>query len=309
MEAGVRRLNSEPRTFHILALDGGGMRGVFTAAVLTEIESFLGSPITDHVDLLAGTSTGGIIALGLAAGHSAEEMLAFYKDHGAGIFSRPRRLTRLFRPKYRREPLDRVLKQEFGEMTMNDLQHDVCITAHELVQGTTRVVKNDHHADLHWGGDRLVWKVAAATAAAPTYFAPVQLDEQDSHIDGGVWANNPALVGLIEAVSYYDRDLKEIALLSVGTTSATLRVENHSRGERMGAVAWGKRVLQLLQGSTSMASHKQVEVLLGPERYLRLDDELARQIKLDDVVGSLPLQERGQQCARQSSGAIRALLS
>jgi patatin-like phospholipase/acyl hydrolase len=196
LEAGVRGLGNP---FRILALDGGGMRGVFTASYLAGLERALGRRVVDVVDLVVGTSTGGIIALGLASGRSAEEMLAFYLEHGPKIFGRSRPFPIwLFRPRYSRGPLDEALREQFGEMKMNELGKHVCITAHELITGNTRVLKDDHHPDLHWGGELLVWKVAAATAAAPSYFAPMQLGSQDSHVDGGVWSNNPALVGITE---------------------------------------------------------------------------------------------------------------
>lgn len=86
--------------------------------------------------------------------------------------------------------------------------------ARRLVRGTTRVWKDDHSPELRRGGDQLVWKVDAATSAAPTYFAPVQLGDADSHVDGGVWGNNPAIVGITEAVRYAGRDLRDIRMLS-----------------------------------------------------------------------------------------------
>lgn len=300
---------NEVSPFRILALDGGGMRGIFTAAALTETEDALEHSIADDVDLLVGTSTGGIIALGLAAGFPARELLDLYCNRGREIFSRRRSIIRLMRPRYDRGPLDHVLQDKFRDMRMNDLKHDVCITAHELVEGTTRVVKNDHAGGLRWGGTRLVWQVAAATSAAPTYFAPVQLDEQDSHIDGGVWSNNPAIVGITEAVRYYERDLRQIRLLSIGTTSTTLRVPNHRRALRMGHIGWGRKVLDLLQGSVSKASHWQAKLLLPDGHYLRIDDDGAEKIRLDDVERCRPLQERGRQAARLHAAEIRSVLA
>ena len=150
------------KPFRILALDGGGLRGIFTAAVLCEAARVFGPAFMQSVDLLVGTSTGGIIALGLAAGKTPADMLNFYQDAGPRIFGNPRKIGQLWSPKYDRGPLDDLLRKEFGESTkMNDLQKPVCISAYELVHGTTRVWKDDHHKDLSFGGDQLVWKVAA----------------------------------------------------------------------------------------------------------------------------------------------------
>jgi patatin-like phospholipase/acyl hydrolase len=299
-------LVAEP--FRILTLDGGGVRGIFTAAVLAEFEQRFGDRFLDAVDLIVGTSTGGIIALGLASGRSGSEMLAFYRQKGPEIFGSPRRLRRLWGPKYDRRNLDAVLREQFGEdLDLNALTKPVCITAHELVAGTTRVLKDDHAPGLHWGGDRKVWRVAAATSAAPTYFAPVQLDVEDSHIDGGIWANNPAMVGIIEAVHYMARSLDQIRLLSLGTTSRPLCIDSHAIASRMGWLGWASRSLDLLQGSVSMASHEQARLLLGDERYLRIDDELPRRIQMDDTNAALSLQERGQQAARRANASVKRL--
>lgn len=295
--------------YRILALDGGGLRGIFTAAALTEAENAFGFAFVDCFDLLVGTSTGGIVALGLASGRTCREMLSFYREAGPLIFSNPRRFRRLVGPKYDRSALDELLRRELGDTTrMNDLSKPVCITAHELVRGNTRVWKDDHSAGLRWGGDQLVWKVAAATSAAPTYFAPVQLGDADSHIDGGVWGNNPAMVGITEAVRYARRELRDIRLLSVGTTSQTLRVKSHQAALGMGITAWAGKALDLLQGSVSMATHQQARLLLGDERYVRLDTDSTRKVKLDDAKQCGPLQEWGHDVGRKSIELIARLL-
>lgn len=298
------------RRYRILALDGGGMRGVFTASALAGLERDLQISLTDHVDLIVGTSTGGIIGLGLAAGKSAAEMRDFYETHGPTIFNRPRGISRLWRPKYDRSVLDQVLQQEFGDATLNDLSTSVCITAHELVAGTTRVWKDDHHGDLAGGGDQLVWKIAAATSAAPTYFAPVQLGAQDSHIDGGVWAPNPAMVGVVEAFRYADRERDDIRLLSIGTTSRPFRISSHGETASMGTVGWARKARELfLGGGVSTASDHQARLLLPDDAYLRLDHERSAHIALDDVEACRSLQELGEQVARTNRSRVRELLT
>ena len=298
-----------PEPYRILALDGGGLRGIFTAAALTEMDCAFGPSFMNSFDLIVGTSTGGIIALGLAAGRTCGQMLEFYQEAGEEIFRRPRRLSRLVRPKYDRVALDGVLKREFGDtLRMNDLDKAVCITAHELVSGSTRVIKDDHGAGLRWGGDQLVWKVAAATSAAPSFFAPVQLGGADSHVDGGVWGNNPAMVGVTEAVRYGHRSLGDIRLLSVGTTSMPLQFKSHQHASRMGAIRWGFKALDLLQGSASMAANNQARLLLGDESYLRLDSPSVRKVPMDQPSACRPLQEWGHDVGRRHVDAVGTLL-
>ncbi|MFD4192866.1 CBASS cGAMP-activated phospholipase [Amycolatopsis thermoflava] len=296
--------------YNILALDGGGLRGIFTASVLAEAEAAFGPAFISEFDLLVGTSTGGILALGLASGYSCEQMLQFYRQIGPRVFSKPRRLSRLFRPKYDRRQLDHLLREHFGETKyMNELAKPVCITSHEVVSGTPRVWKDDHSPELRWGGDQLVWKVAAATSAAPTYFAPIQLGHADSHVDGGVWVNNPALVGIIEAVRYAGKDLQEIRLLSIGTTSKAFRIQNHKAAARLGTLGWATKALDLLQGSSSMAANYQAQLLLGNERYLRLDCDSADKVRLDDAEQCNPLEEWGHDIGRKNIPRISQLLN
>jgi patatin-like phospholipase/acyl hydrolase len=298
---------SEP--YRVLALDGGGMRGIFTASAIGALERDLNVRLVDHVDLIVGTSTGGIIGLGLAAGKSGAEMLRFYKEQGPRTFAKARRLRRPWRPKYDRGRLDEMLRREFGDLRLNDLNTPVGITAHELVAGTTRVWKDDHHPELKGGGDQLVWKVAAATAAAPTYFAPVQVANADSHVDGGIWANNPAMVGIVEAVRYADRDLDAIRMLSIGTTSRAFQVQDHASARRMGLWAWFKEARELLLGGgTSMASTNQARLLLADGAFLRIDYSRANQARLDDWRGCSALEELGEQAARQHRNEVGALL-
>jgi patatin-like phospholipase/acyl hydrolase len=284
------------------------LRGIFTAAVLAEAEAAFGPAFLEKFDLMVGTSTGGILALGLASGRECRDMLDFYRDLGPRIFAKPRRFRQLSRPKYDRKILDEVLREKFGENTvMNDLKTPACITAYELVSGTNRVWKTDHHKDLRGGGVLKVWKVAAATSAAPTYFAPVQLDRADSHVDGGVWGNNPAMVGLTEAVRYGERSLSDIRLLSIGTTSQALQVSNHAEAEKMGLAQWAPKVLGLLGHSSMAANDNQARLLLG-ENYLRIDSDRTHGVKLDDAARCAPLEEWGRDDGRNMITRIGQLL-
>jgi patatin-like phospholipase/acyl hydrolase len=295
--------------YRILALDGGGLRGIFTAAVLAEAEAVYGPAFLNRFDLLAGTSTGGILALGLASGRTCAEMLRFYRDIGPRIFAKPRRIRQLVRPKYDRCRLDDLLREEFGtNMQMNDLRTPVCITAYELISGTNRVWKDDHSTELRGGGDLPVWKVAAATSAAPTYFAPVQLGAADSHVDGGVWGNNPAMVGITEAIRYAGRGLSDIRLLSVGTTAQVLRVSTCAAAAEMGVARWASKVLGLLQASSSSATDNQARLLLGDSQYLRIDSDRTHPAKLDDAAQCRPLEEWGHNAGRLHIAEVGRLL-
>lgn len=292
-------------SFKILSLDGGGIRGLFSASLLAYLEEHTGKRLADHFNLIAGTSTGAIIALGLAAGLTAQELLEFYQQHGPNIFSKRR--NRLFCPRYDNSKLIAALQDVFGDKTLNDLGKPVCIPSYELVAGYPRVFKDDHHPELHWGGKQLIWKVAAASSAAPLFFPSIQVEDNDSHIDGGIWANNPTLVGITEAMRYFQQPLEQISVLSIGTGTRTCRLP-YAMSRAMGIIGWGwgGRIVSVVMDAQSAAVHNAAQLLLPRDNYLRLNVDLSESIALDNYKASVPLIERGRQEARIHARDIAA---
>ena len=135
----------------------------------------------------------------------------------------------------------------------------------------------------------------------------MQLHDVDSHIDGGVWSNNPNLIGITEAIRYFDRPLQDIRLLSIGTTSRPFRIKDHTRAQKMGLLRWGLKAVHLLQESSSLAGDYQAKLLLGESHYLRVNSQQAEAIKLDDAKQCAPLQEWGHSVGRLSIQKIAAL--
>lgn len=293
--------------FRILSLDGGGIRGLFTASFLTHIEEETNTRLIDHFDLLVGTSTGSIIALGLAAGVPAREILSFYQRDGPKIFADGPKWRWAFRPKYSNDTLASAIRTILGDKTLGELLAPVCVPSHELVDGHPRVFKDDHHHTLHWGGHQPVWKVAMASAAAPTYFPSFQIEGHDAHIDGGVWANNPIVVGITEAVKYFEQPLDNIAALSVGTGSLVPRL-THSQAKRRGLVQWGlnARLLSVVMDAQAQSAHYTACHLLADHHYLRVDAELNQPISLDSYSDAAPLIERGKQAGRKYKNQVAA---
>ncbi len=297
--------NLSEQPFRILSFDGGGIRGLYSAAFIAHLEKYTGKRLADHFDLIVGTSTGAIIALGLAAGLTAEEILAFYEREGPRIFRRKRRLTQVVRPMYSNQSLLSALQEVFGDRTMNDLDVPVCIAAYELVEATPRVIKTDHSHDLHWGGDRAIWRVAAASAAAPMFFPPVTIDRDDYHIDGGIWANNPVLIGITEAMSRFGKAQADLLVLSVGTCSRPprLRVRRwHTWGWT--TWLWKKRVLEAVFSAQSQSASG-VATLMLRDRHRRVDGQLDANIPMDDYALARHLIERGTQAGREQLNPVR----
>ena len=261
--------------FQVLSLDGGGMRGIFTAAALAGLEEDLDRPIMAHFDLIVGTSTGGILALALGAGLSPREALEIYLDEGASIFPGPERwrsLRRFFTAKYTQESLARVARRVFGETLLGESNIPLVIPAYSLGENIPYLFKTPHHVRLKRDWRVPMWAVAMATSAAPTFFPAFKLPgSQIRLIDGGVWANNPAMVGVTEAVSSFARPLDAIRVLSLGTAAdPRVRPERLDRG---GVLQWvtGRSAVDVLVSGQGAGAIAQVELLLGPDHAHRLD--------------------------------------
>lgn len=246
-------------TFRILSIDGGGIRGIFPAKILSEIENRLtkeGKPhsIFQYFDLIVGTSTGGIIALALSFGIPASEITSMYCDNAKNIFQRNYGLG-AFNAKYKRDALEKLLKDKFkkdesGEqLRLHDAKTKLCIPAFKGGYATTTIYKTKHHADYERDYHIPAYQIALATSAAPTYFKPYdivyeKLDNQGSdiiagNIDGGVYANNPALIGLHEAVTKLRVPYNKLRILSIGT--GLNRYQTEVDGGKYGLWYWIKR--------------------------------------------------------------------
>lgn len=283
--------------FRVLALDGGGIRGVFTASFLATVEDLSQARIADHFDLIVGTSTGGIIALTLALGVPARRVLDLFLSRGRLIFSRPRRLGMILRPKYDDRPLVAALREVFGERLLNEVATPVCVTSYELTDSYPRIWKDEHVPDLECGGDQPIWKVALATCAAPIYFPGARVLPGDSHVDGGLFANNPVLVGLTEAARYFGQPLERIRILSVGAGERSARIP-YEKARRMGVWQWKTAVYEHMLVAQARSAHEIARRLLTPGQYERVNLPLEHPYPIDDYKAARMLQEPGARAAR-----------
>lgn len=258
------------RPFQILALDGGGLKGLFSAALLAEFESDLRTTIVDHFDLITGTSTGGLIALALGAGLAPDAVVDFYVDKGPSIFrpGRLRPLRQLFRSKYDSGPLKSALEEVLGDRLLGQSVKRLVIPAYSLSENDVYLFKTPHHERLRRDGRELMVDVALATTAAPT-FLPAHRLRNNRLIDGGVWANNPALVGVAEAVSMLGVPLADIRVLSLGTTDP---VTSHAPSlDSGGAARWARPSSGVLLRAQALGHRHTAEHLVGPHNVVRVD--------------------------------------
>jgi patatin-like phospholipase/acyl hydrolase len=283
--------------FRVLALDGGGLRGLFTASFLSTLEDLSRGRVADHFDLIVGTSTGGITGLALAFGVPARTLLDLYVEHGRAIFSRPRALGMLLRPKYDNARLATALRELFGERTVNETLTPVCVASYELTNSYPRIFKDDHAENLRSGGDLPAWKVALAASAAPIYLPGAEVTPGDSHVDGGLYANNPTLIGLTEAVRYFGQPLDGVRILSVGTGERAERIP-HEKARRMGAWQWKTALYEHMLIAQARVAHEIARRLLKPGQYERVNIPLEHRYGLDDYDAAMRLVEPGAQAAR-----------
>lgn len=219
------------KAFKILSIDGGGIKGLYSASLLAAIEKKTGKPIGASFDMICGTSTGGLIALALASEQPAQDLVDLYYNYGNEIFPTAnnkwlRKLQSFWQTikqgmwggKYSNESLQVHLKKVFGAKTLGELNNLVCIPSFNLTQGQPRVFKYPHsEGDFFKDKDIPLVDAALATSAAPTYL-PIHRYKESLYVDGGVWANNPSLCGVLEALQYFvgeDKEYDHIDLLSI----------------------------------------------------------------------------------------------
>ena len=265
--------------FQVLALDGGGVGGMFTAAVLAGIEEDIRHPVLDHFDLVVGTSAGGIIALALGAGLTPHQIRDLYLRESPNIFPGPRPLRsirRICAAKYSPAELERVVQHALGSETLGNSKVPLVIPSYNLGENSVYLFKTPHHERLRRDWRVPMWQVAMATSSAPTFFPAYTLPAaQVRLIDGGVWANNPAMVGVAEAVSIFGKDLKNIRVLSLGTTSSPkARARRLDKG---GLFQWvtGPNIVEVLLSGQGAGTFAQVQHLLGAQNAYRLNPQIA----------------------------------
>ena len=258
----------------VLALDGGGLRGLFSAHILACLERDLGVTVRDHFDLITGTSAGGLIALALGAEIPPRDIVDAYAQLASTVFPAGRRrnwLRRALRPAYSDQALRQAVESLLGDRTLTDARTRLVIPAYDVARGTVHVFKTPHHPRLVRDGTVPMVDVALATAAAPTYFRTAVVDDVRL-VDGGLWAVNPSVVGIAEAVSMLGAPLDAIRVLNIGTTDP---VGAHPRAlDKAGALRWLRRIVPVTLTASAHAAAGTATHLVGADDYVRVDAQV-----------------------------------
>ncbi len=287
--------------YKVLSIDGGGIRGVIPAVLLEHIEKKTGKRIADLFDLIVGTSTGGILAIGLtvptARGtpkYSATDMLELYAERGIDIFARSfwRGVTSLggtLDETYDHLPLERILKDYAGNATLKDCVKPVVITSYDIERRVPYFFKT-RKALKSKDRNHYLRDAARATSAAPTFFEPevvksmAQRPTRRVLVDGGVFVNNPSMCAYVEAAAT-GRKSEDMVVVSLGTGVNTRKIP-YDDAKGWGALGWVRPIISIMMDGESDAADYQLRQLLPDEtannaqRYFRFDTEL--DLALDD---------------------------
>lgn len=283
--------------YRILSLDGGGIRGIITAIILQRLNAEVElTGWLDSTDLIAGTSTGGLLALGLSYGMQPEFIRNVYETKGAEIFDDSWLdnlvdLGKIAGADYDTKNLERVLRTLFGKTTLAQLKRRVLITAFDLDNESKKKSSRTWKPKLFHNfpgddsdGSELAYKVGLYTSAAPTYFPSV-----DGYIDGGVYATNPSMCALAQS---QDSDFKgrpslaDVVLLSLGTGTSLLYIEGKELD--WGYAQWAKQLISLMLDGTSGIADYQCKQILR-DNYHRLAPVFPPGISIPmDAVNRIP---------------------
>lgn len=261
--------------YHVLALSGGGYRGLYSATILRQLEESLGHPLAQRFDLICGTSAGGLLALGLAAEVPAAELQQMFEKEGSRIFgSRDwwRLLTGfLVRAKHSNAGLHAVLTEKFGSKSIGDLRHRVLIPAVNYSTGKGQFFKTPHHPSFELDHRLTLVEVGLATSAAPVYF-PIVRNARGAFVDGGLVGNAPGFFGLHEIKTFIATDVPvKIRVLSIGTMTNGATMKGGTKLDR-GLFQWKESLFDLVISAQESSVDYMLRQILG-EDYVSLDEK------------------------------------
>lgn len=312
---------SSPKTPHrrILCIDGGGIMGTLPASFLASLEEDLDRPIGEHFDLIAGTSTGGILAIGLAMGIPARDLLDLYVRRGPHIFGRSggalvnfagdalRRIRHFFAPKHDAERLRTELLAVLGDRCIGDARTRLVIPAWDADHRGVYIFKTAHHPRLKTDYKRLAIDAAMATAAAPSYYKRHRTADDAGLLDGGVWANNPIALAVVEAITLLGWPAESLRVLSLGCVNEVYMLK-----EAPGLGGLARDVARLFMDGQSHGALGMAKLLTGHqyerEAIYRCCPDVPKDFfKLDDTSKITQLKGMGASSARRERPRLESV--
>lgn len=256
------------------------------ASFLSSIEEVSGIRIANYFDLIVGTSTGGIIAIGLGLGMSAKSILEFYERFGPNIFKTTitkKLIGHMIFSKYKSKPLLTALQDCFGEQKLGESKTRLVIPSLNLETGEVYIYKTSHHQRLQYDYKKSVVDIALATSSAPTFFPTHHTSEGIPLIDGGMWANNPTGLAVIEAIGVLGWDKESIKVLSLGCTTEPITAKSGIKWP-WGKAYWAFKAVDVFLSAQSSYSLGTAAVLIGHENIIRISPYVDKgRFSLDSV--------------------------
>lgn len=289
----------------ILSIDGGGLRGFFSLSFIQSIENKIDGHFADYFDLIAGTSTGGIIALALGLGDSADEILQFYRKYSKSIFDGSNKrfqfIRTFFSSKYTSDALKDALEHKFGDRCLGESKNRLLIPSFNSFSNKIHIYKTAHHSILKNDYMERIVNIALATSAAPVYFPAFKADDGTPLIDGGIWANNPAGIAVVEAFGMLGWKDEEIKVLSLGCPTKKSTSYNKLL-KRHGYKYWAMHFPEVFIKAQSSSSLGIAKNLLGADNVLRIcpDIDEVDKFELDSLDCIDPLISSGANRARSN---------
>ncbi|MFT4414270.1 CBASS cGAMP-activated phospholipase [Fredinandcohnia humi] len=299
----------------MLCIDGGGIRGVFSIAILHAIEKQFKRPVAEMFELLAGTSTGSIIAASAALKISMGDVLEGYIKYGKKIFVKQSKVA-ILKSVYSEKFLRRYLQKAFGNVTLADISKPLLIPAVDITHGKPFVHRSNYGDPIKNDHSIMLWDAVLSSCSAPMYFPPNNINNHYLAIDGGLWANNPSLVCITEAIDTFQKSTSEIRILSLGTGLQEIDFSNEHEKD-WGIIRWlpfqfpsmrmTPKLLDLTLNLLSESITYHCTHLLG-ENYLRINKELGQEIPFDDLSFIEKLIDFGDQAYIELKDVITAFI-
>ena len=266
------------KDFNILSLDGGGTRGIYAAQILAKVEQVLGTEVKDCFDLIAGASTGSIIAGAAAVGIPMKDIVSLFEIDSPRIFRKLPFLTKASMfvcSRYSNNHLANVLESYLQDTTLADVSTPLMIPSADISSDGVHIFKsrflNELGESYTRDGEVLLKDAILASCAAPTYFDPQPVGPY-LLVDGGLWANNPSIIALTEAMSKFNKQPEQIKVLSIGTGHTK---KMYTKRRHWGLLTgWGRdKLISYTLGIQAQASRNIAKLILK-DGYLRLDPEI-----------------------------------
>ena len=310
--------DTQVKSIKVLSIDGGGIRGIIPSIILAELQKRLGKNLWEVFDLIAGTSTGGIIALGIGTRgnngqpYTPDELLNLYVENGPAIFKKNIITTEreILFPKYSPDGLEKILAEFFQATEFKTAITPLLISSYDLQSQlpfffkSHRIASDPNH---NWN----VTSIARATSAAPTYFPPLHLvrgSEDYALVDGGVFVNNPSLAAYAEARSLYP-EFAQLVVVSVGTGDRQDNI-TYAAAKDWGLVGWAKQIVPVFMDSVSECVDYEMNLLPGCKYHrLQVANLHAAEAEMDDVTPQnfAHLQATAQEYLATQAAALTAI--